>query len=46
MKSASWDKMGDDFNIAGIAGSSITKTKGKKMTVTVNGATITFTAES
>lgn len=45
MKSASWDQMGTDFNIAGIAGSSITKTKGKKMKVTVNGATITFTAE-
>lgn len=46
MKSASWDKMGIDFNIAGIAGNNITKTKGKKMTVTVNGTSITFTAES
>ena len=46
MKSTSWDKMGTDFNIAGIAGNNITKTKGKKMTVTVNGTSITFTAES
>jgi hypothetical protein len=34
--------MGSDFNIAGIDGASIKKDKGEKMTVTVDGATVTF----
>lgn len=46
MKSASWDKMGDDFNIAGVGKDQITKTKDKKMKVTVNGTTVTFASES
>lgn len=46
MKSASWDKMGDDFNIAGVDKTNIAKTKGKKMTVKVSGTAVTFTSES
>ena len=46
MKSAFWDKMDDDFNIAGVGKDRITKTKDKKMKVTVNGTTVTFTSES
>ena len=42
MKSDSWDKMGDDFNIAGIPAAEISKTKGAPETVTVDGTNITF----
>ena len=46
MKSDSWNKMESDFNIAGISANSISKAKGQKMQVTVNGTSILFSAVS
>ena len=44
MKSSKWDKMGSDFTIANVKPSSIKKTKGSKVKVSVNKSTgeVTF----
>ena len=47
MKSASWDKLGDDNKeIGGVSVNDIAKTKGKTMTVTITNGVATFTANT